>query len=162
MMRPPPEKECGLRGCRYDAGSGFCCTINWMPISVDLGIRKESIVIVIIAGRHMDVGAPLKTYAETKASKLTKYYDRIQEIEVVFESNKDLMKVEMIVHAEHRNMFIASLSGPDAYACVDGCMDKLERQLTDHKKKFRNRKHPGVDPKRDIRAMPETNLGEAV
>ncbi len=27
-------------------------------------------------------------------------------------------------------------------AGVDGCMHKLERQLSEHKKKFRNRKHP--------------------
>jgi putative sigma-54 modulation protein len=117
---------------------------------------------VIISARHMDVGGPLKTYAEQKAGKLTKYYDRIQEIEVVFDAKKETMQVEMIVNAEHRNMFIARHDGSDAYACVDGCIDKLERQLTDHKKKFRNRKHPGVDPKREGREMPESNLGEAV
>jgi putative sigma-54 modulation protein len=98
----------------------------------------------------MDVSAPLKTYAEQKANKLTKYYDRIQEIEIVFDANgKDTMQVEMIVNAEHRNMFIARHDGNDAYACVDGCIDKLERQLTDHKEKFRNRKHLGGDTKRE-------------
>ena len=104
---------------------------------------------VIVSSRHMEVSAPLKTYAEEKADKLTKYYDRIQEIEVVFDAAKDSMKTEMIVHAEHRNMFIAHQDGTDAYAGVDGCMSKLERQLTDHKKKIRNRKHPGGDDKRD-------------
>ena len=112
----------------------------------------------------MDVSAPLKTYAEGKAGKLTKYYDRIQEIEVVFDAGKDTMTVEMIVNAEHRNMFIAHHAGSDAYACVDGCVDKLERQLTDHKEKFRNRKHLAGDDKRQMRTTPtpETNLGEAV
>jgi putative sigma-54 modulation protein len=90
----------------------------------------------------MDVTSPLKSYAEGKANKLTKYYDRIQEIEVVFDAAKDAMTVEMIVNAEHKNMFIARHTDGDAYACVDGCMDKLERQLSDHKKKIRNRKHP--------------------
>ena len=97
---------------------------------------------VVVSSRHMEVTAPLKTYAEQKAAKLVKYYDRIQEIEVVFDSGKDTMQVEMIVNAEHRNMFIARHSDGDAYACIDGCMDKLERQFTDHKKKVRNRKHP--------------------
>jgi putative sigma-54 modulation protein len=90
----------------------------------------------------MDVTPPLKSYAETKASRLVKYYDRIQEIEVVFDAGKDTMQVEMIVNAEHKNMFIARHTDGDAYACIDGCMDKLERQLSDHKKKIRNRKHP--------------------
>lgn len=99
-------------------------------------------MITTISSRHMDVTAPLKEYAETKAAKLTRYYDRIQEIEVIFDNGKDAVRVEMIVNAEHKNMFVAHHDQGDAYACVDGCVDKLERQLSDHKKKIRNRKHP--------------------
>jgi len=92
----------------------------------------------------MDVTPPLKAHAEQKATKLGKYYDLIKEIEVVFDVGKDdSSNVEMIVHAEHRNTFIAHEGGPDAYACLDACVHKLERQITDHKQKFRNRKHPG-------------------
>jgi putative sigma-54 modulation protein len=90
----------------------------------------------------MEVTPPLKSYAEQKANKLTKYYDRIQEIEVVLDAAKDRTQVEMIVNAEHKNMFIARHDEGDAYACIDQCVDKLERQLSDHKKKIRNRKHP--------------------
>ncbi len=90
----------------------------------------------------MDVTAPLKEYAASKAGKLTRYYDRIQEIEVVIDNVKDVTRVEMIVNAEHKNMFVAHHDEGDAYACIDGCVDKLERQLSDHKKKIRNRKHP--------------------
>ena len=100
-------------------------------------------MIVTVSSRHMDVTPALKTYAEQKANKLLKYYDRIQEIEVVFDAGKDKTSVEMIVNAEHKNMFVAHHDeGADAYACVDGCVHKLERQLSEHKKKFRNRKHP--------------------
>jgi len=90
----------------------------------------------------MEVSQALKSYAEQKVGKLTKYYDRIQEIEVVFDASKDSQSAEMIVHADHRREFIAHDSGPDAYACVDECFAKLERQLSEHKKKLRNRKHP--------------------
>ncbi len=99
-------------------------------------------MIVTIASRHMEVTPPLKEYAEQKATKLTKYYDRIQEIEVTFDNGKDKTIVEMIVNAEHKNMFIAHHDEGDAYACIDGCVHKLERQLSDHKKRIRNRKHP--------------------
>lgn len=95
-----------------------------------------------VTSRHMDVTPPLKTYAEQKANKLTKYFDRIMGIEVVIDNGKDQSTVEMIVKADHNNTFVARHTQPDAYACVDGCMDKLERQLSDHKKKLRNRKHP--------------------
>ena len=90
----------------------------------------------------MEVTEALKQYADQKAAKLSKYYDRIQEIEVIMDASKDGTNVEMIVNAEHNAMFIAHHSEGDAYACIDGCVDKLERQLTDHKERFRNRKHP--------------------
>ena len=101
-------------------------------------------MLVTISSRHMDVTEPLKSYAEQKAGKLTKYYDRIQEIEVIFDNGtaRDTTRVEMIVNAEHKNLFVAHHDDPDAYAGIDGCVDKLERQLSEHKKKFRNRKHP--------------------
>jgi len=100
-------------------------------------------MIVTVASRHMEVAPTLKSYAEQKANKLTKYFDRIQEIEVVIDNNsRDQMHVEMIVNAEHNNRFVAHHDDGDAYACVDACVDKLERQLSDHKKKVRNRKHP--------------------
>ncbi|MDB5296309.1 MAG: raiA [Phycisphaerales bacterium] len=99
-------------------------------------------MIITVTGRHMDVTPALKTFAEEKANKLTKYYDLIQEIEVVIDAEKDGTSVEMIVNAEHKNMFIAREGHGDAYALIDGCVGKLERQLTDHKKKHRNRKHP--------------------
>jgi putative sigma-54 modulation protein len=105
-------------------------------------------VIVTVSSRHMEVSTALKTYAEQKANKLVKYYDRIQEIEVVFDAGKDRTRVEMIVNAEHKNMFIAHHDQGDAYACIDGCMSKLERQLTEHKDKFRNRKHIAGEDKR--------------
>ena len=107
---------------------------------------EELAVITTVSSRHMDVTPPLKAYAEQKTDKLHKYYDRIQEIEVVLDNGKDITRVEMIVNAEHKNMFIANHSEGDAYACIDACADKLERQLTEHKKKHRNRKHPDPAP----------------
>ena len=110
-------------------------------------------MLVTISSRHMEVSNPLKGYAEQKASKLTRYYDRIQEIEIIFDNARDNIRVEMIVNAEHRNMFIARDSKADAYACIDACVDKLERQLSDHKKKIRNRKHTGVPDKRKMQGV---------
>ncbi len=100
---------------------------------------------ITVIGRHMEVTPALKSYAEQKAGKLEKYYDLIQVIEVILDTEKDAPRVEMIVHAEHRTTFIARHDEGDAYACIDSCSHKLERQITEHKKKFRNRKHPQED-----------------
>jgi putative sigma-54 modulation protein len=102
-------------------------------------------VDVTISARHMAVTETLRSYAEQKAGKLEKHYDGIQEIEVVFDASKDKVKVEVIVNAKHNGIFIASHDDGDAYACIDGCVHKLERQLTDHKELHRNRKHPDTE-----------------
>jgi putative sigma-54 modulation protein len=136
MPDPPVGKDAIWR---IPAGSGPVCPISRCPKAQGGGVK---FVITTISSRHMDVTPPLRDYAESKAGKLTRYYDRIQEIEVVFDNGKDAIRVEMIVNAEHKNMFVAHHDDGDAYACIDGCVDKLERQLSDHKKKIRNRKHP--------------------
>jgi putative sigma-54 modulation protein len=102
-------------------------------------------VIVTISARHMDVTPTLRSYAEQKTGKLEKHYNRIQGVEVVFDASNDKVKVEMIVNVEHIGIFVASHGEGDAYACVDGCVHKLERQLTDHKELHRNRKHPDTE-----------------
>jgi putative sigma-54 modulation protein len=99
-------------------------------------------MIITVASRHMEVTLPLKAYAESKANKLSKYFDRIQEVEIVIDTSKDQASVEMIVNAEHNGKIVAHHNNGDAYACVDGCIGKLERQLSELKKKLRNRKHP--------------------
>ena len=42
---------------------------------------------------------------------------------------------------ERHKPFVAKQQGEDLYACIDDVTDKLERQLTDHKERLRNRKH---------------------
>lgn len=100
-------------------------------------------MIITVSGRHLEVTPAIRQHAEEKANKLLKYYDLIKEIEVILDGSADKHKrVEMIVSAEHRNMFLAVCDGDDLYACIDMVAHKLERQITEHKARFRNRKHP--------------------
>ena len=110
---------------------------------------------VLVTIRHLEVEPHIKPYAEEKANKLVRYYDLIQEIEVMIEpGNKGGYHVEMMVHAEHRNSFVANAKCPTIEACIDACHDKLERQLTEHKTRHRNRKHPGDAEASTIRHTP--------
>jgi len=100
---------------------------------------------VVISSRHMETTEAIKQFATDKVAKLSRYYDRIQEIEVVLdveEKNKHTISVEIIVNGESKNLFIAKDKGTDAYASIDACVLKLERQLSDHHKLTKNRKHP--------------------
>jgi putative sigma-54 modulation protein len=97
-------------------------------------------VEVKVTSKHMELSDALRDYATQKSGKLVKYFDRIQGIEVVVENDKGGTSVEMIVNADRAARFVARHDG-DAYASVDACVDKLERQLHEHKDQFRNRKH---------------------
>jgi len=98
-------------------------------------------VQVSVTGRHIDLSPELRSYAETKAGKLTRFYDRIQIVEVILDGEGNGFEAEMVVKAVHKHVFVAKERGEDMYAAVDMVMDKIERQLTRHKEKFRNRKH---------------------
>lgn len=93
-----------------------------------------------ITGRHMEVTSAMRTYVEKKISRLGKYYNRISEMEVVVDGEGLNHVIEIIVKADGRQRFVVRQTGEDAYACVDTALDKIERQLTRHKEKARERK----------------------
>jgi len=94
-----------------------------------------------ISGKHIDLTNSIEEYAQKKCDRLTRYYDRIQEIDVVVDQPNREFEVEIITHVEHRDPFLGTCRGEDIYACIDDAVDKLTRQLTEHKEKLRNRKH---------------------
>jgi len=98
---------------------------------------------VTVSGRHMGISDALRSYCQEKAEKLTRFYDRIQKIEVVLDGHSGLHSAEMIVHSDGTHPFVASEEREDVFAAVDVLMDKMERQISRHKEKLRNRKHPG-------------------
>jgi putative sigma-54 modulation protein len=99
-------------------------------------------MLFTMTGRHIEVTDALRSHAEEKSEKLPRYFDSINHIEVILEGNNGGKPgVEIIVHAEHSNDFIAHESGDDMYACIDIAMHKLERQLHRKKEKQRNNKH---------------------
>ena len=111
-------------------------------------------MIVTVSSRHMDVTAALKAYALRKAGKLVRYYDRITEIEVIFSAGKPTLRVEMIVTAERKIRIVVHHDQADGYACIDQCMGRMERQLSERKRKLRNRKHRIGTDKRAMRGAP--------
>jgi putative sigma-54 modulation protein len=99
-------------------------------------------VDIKISGRHMEITEAIRRYAEEKASKLPKFYDLIQAVEMILEVvQPKQMRAEVVVVAEHKNKFVAAQEGEDLYGCIDLALHKMQMQLTSHKERFRNRKH---------------------
>lgn len=93
-----------------------------------------------LTGRHVELNDSLRNYIEDKIGKLSRFYDRIHEVEVILDHAGEQHAVEIIVRAGHKQTFVASETGPDPLAVIDIILDKLERQLNKHKEKNRNHK----------------------
>lgn len=99
-------------------------------------------MLFTITGKHVEITDAIKRYAEQKASKLPKYYNSINQIEVIIDGSQGSnIGVEIIARAEHSKVFIGSEGGEDAYQCIDLAVHKLERQLRRKKTRERNKKH---------------------
>lgn len=95
-----------------------------------------------VVGKHFDISDGIREYADKRTAKLTKYYDGVQEIIVVLESDKlgKHFEAEIKVESEKHDTFVAKHDGHDVYECIDQCVEKMSRQLTDFKEKLKNTK----------------------
>ena len=85
-------------------------------------------MLFTITGKHVEITEAIKKHAKEKTAKLPKYYDKINQVEVVIGSNEgSSVDVEIIARAQHNTISIAKEIGTDAYACIDIAVHKLDR-----------------------------------
>ena len=94
-----------------------------------------------ISSKHMDLTPAIEEYAQKKVERLTRYFDRIQQVDVVIDRLKNGYQVEIITDVEKHEPFIATSDHDNLYACIDLGVDRSVRQLTDHKSRLRDNKH---------------------
>jgi putative sigma-54 modulation protein len=91
----------------------------------------------------VEIPADVRSYLDEKVQRLPRFYDRIHEVEFIFDHESDQLTAECIVRADHKQTFVAREMGPEAVALIDLVVEKLERQLRRHKEKQRGHKHDG-------------------
>jgi putative sigma-54 modulation protein len=102
-------------------------------------------LLFTISGKHIEITQAIREHAEEKTSKLPKYYNSINQVEVIIDGNQGgSTSVEVIVRAEHSKVFVGSETGEDAYRCIDMAVHKIESQLRRVKSKERDDKHTGT------------------
>lgn len=102
-------------------------------------------MLFTIRGKQIDITEAVKTHAEEKTAKLPRYYDSINQVEVMIDGNKGgKINVEIIARAEHNKIFIVTETGQDPRRCIDVAVRKLQRQLRRQKGKERDNKHTGI------------------
>ncbi|MHC4128540.1 MAG: ribosome hibernation-promoting factor, HPF/YfiA family [Planctomycetota bacterium] len=96
---------------------------------------------VNISSKHMQMTPAIEEYASKKIEKFPRYFNRVQQVEVVIDKARNGYTVEIITNVEHHEAFVATSSHGDLYACLDVGIDKSIRQLKDHKSRMRDNKH---------------------
>ena len=70
-------------------------------------------MLFTISGKHIDIPQAVKDYAEEKTSKLPKFYNVINQVEVKIDGKEGSdIALEIIARGEHKKMFVAN---PDRY-----------------------------------------------
>ncbi len=101
-------------------------------------------MLFTITGKHIDITEAIRKHAEEKTAKLPKYYNSINQVEVIIDGSQGgKTSVEIIARGEHSKVFIVTETGDDAYRCIDLAVHKLERQLRRTQGRERDDKHTG-------------------
>lgn len=94
-----------------------------------------------VVGRHFEVTDAIRTYAEQKASKLTKYFDGLQQIDLQIsrasQHHGAEYEVELVLDVEKHSDFVSHAKTSDPYEAIDLVVEKGERQLRDFKEKLK-------------------------
>lgn len=98
-------------------------------------------MLFTITGKHFEITDEIRDHAQEKTEKLPRYFDGVNQVEVIIEGNGSDPGVEVIARGEHGVVFVATESGDNTITCIDLAVHKLERQLRRKKEKQRNNKH---------------------
>lgn len=97
-----------------------------------------------VIGRNIDITDAIRTHAETKAQKLTKYLDLIQEITVSLTKGDHHKhgeyEAELIVGVQGRADFVLHARHEDLYAAIDEVVHKGVRELSEFKERLKTEK----------------------
>lgn len=102
---------------------------------------------ITVTGRGVTVQDAARQYAQQKATKLERYNESLQKIEIVISSDGDAKVVEMIAVPRRGSPIVGQSQHEDLYAAIDGVIDKMYAQLSKASKKRQDaRKRSGRVP----------------
>ena len=94
---------------------------------------------VSVTARHGSINDDVRDHITGKSEKLLTFLDRVFAIEVTVDfQNKNLLKVELLVDAEHRHNFVAQDEGEEVIPTFDRAYNKMEQQIRKYKEKIQD------------------------
>lgn len=103
-------------------------------------VKRLEPLHVIVQGKHIAVTPALREYAEEKLSRVTRYFDHVQEAQVVLsvERRGDLHKAQLVEVSVRGDGVVlrGEEASPDMYASIDLVAEKLKKQIERYRSKF--------------------------
>ncbi len=90
---------------------------------------------IIVNGRHLDITAALKSYAEEKIGKFEKYIGNISEAVVTLSVEKYRHKAEVLLKVNGALIQAESVTG-EIYSAIDEVVEKLDKRVIKYKEKL--------------------------
>ncbi|CAM3983550.1 MULTISPECIES: ribosome hibernation promoting factor [Vibrio] len=88
-----------------------------------------------ITGHHVELTESLQEYVDTKFQKLERFFEHINNVQVILKLEKVNHIAEATLHVSQGDIH-ATAEEENMYAAIDALVDKLVRQLTKHKEKL--------------------------
>lgn len=114
---------------------------------------------IIYTGKHVDVTPASKQYAEGKLTKLSRFFDHVQEVHFIESKLRNQQVVEVTVKA-NGTIIRAEERANDTHSAIDLVVDKLERQLSRYKDRFVTRTRESLGGMKTAEVVPAPAVGE--
>ncbi len=98
-----------------------------------------------ISGQHLEVTPAMRSYVMTKLDRVIRHFDQVVDVKVrlTVDNQKEKERrprAECNIHVKGNDLFAES-SHEDLYAAVDELVNKLDRQVVNHKERRQNHHH---------------------
>ncbi len=97
-----------------------------------------------ITVRDDSISKSSKRYAEEKVDKLNKFFDGIQSIEVILDTEGPQHRAEIVIAIVKGERLVSSIVHDQMNAAIDLVLDKAERVLVKHKEKVKEHRAVSV------------------
>jgi putative sigma-54 modulation protein len=88
-----------------------------------------------VTGRQVEVTPPMRDYVRNKLDRISKHFDQLLDAHIILSVEKLQQSAEATINVSGKT-FHAEANGQDAYAAIDGLVDKLDTQIKKHKEKI--------------------------
>jgi ribosomal subunit interface protein len=100
-----------------------------------------------VSGKQIDIGDALRTHVEGRLIEaVAKYFDRPVDAVVTFCRDRHEFVADSSVHLPTGMTVQATARADEIYACFEGAVDRMEKQLRRYKRRLRDHHRDRQDP----------------